>query len=118
MEKPWEPVVSGILEIICGTFKLMGGFGLIIAIIAVESNPYIDIDAFTGGIPVNAVAILWTLTIPLALLGILSILGGIYALQRRNWGLALAGSIAAAMPSSLLGIAAIVLIALSKKDFE
>jgi hypothetical protein len=50
--------------------------------------------------------------------GILAIVGGIYALQRKIWGLALAGSIAAFFPSWILGIAAIVLTALSKNEFE
>ena len=34
------------------------------------------------------------------------------------WGIALAGAIAAFLPFSLLGIAAIVLLALSKEEFE
>jgi len=45
--------------------------------------------------------------------------GGIYALQRKIWGLALAGSIAAFFsPSWVLGVAAIVFTALSKNEFE
>ena len=47
-----------------------------------------------------------------------SVAGGIAALQRRNYGLALAGSIVSALPFSLFGIAAIVLIALSRKEFS
>jgi hypothetical protein len=46
-----------------------------------------------------------------------SIAGGIAALQRRSYGLALAGAIISALPFSLFGIAAIVLIALSRKEF-
>ena len=50
---------------------------------------------------------------------ILAIVGGIYALQRKIWGLALAGSIAAFFtPSWVLGVAAIVFTALSKNEFE
>ena len=54
----------------------------------------------------------------LAIVGILPLLGGIYALQRRKWGLGLAGSIAAIFGSTPLGIAATVLMALAKDEFE
>jgi len=50
--------------------------------------------------------------------GILPIIVGKYALQRRNWGLALAGSIVAIFGSSLMGIAATILTALLKDEFE
>jgi len=50
-------------------------------------------------------------------LGILPLLGGIYALQRRKWGLGLAGSIAAIFGSIPLGIVATVLMALAKDEF-
>jgi len=62
--------------------------------------------------------------IPLAILSILSLVGGIYAVQRRKWGLALAGSISAIFASIPLlgglpvGITATVLTALSKSEFE
>ena len=54
----------------------------------------------------------------LLIVGILPIIGGIYALQRRKWGLALAGSIAAIFGSSLMGILATIFTALSKDEFE
>ena len=64
------------------------------------------------------------MAIPLAILSILSLVGGIYAVQRRKWGLALAGSISAIFASIPLlgglpvGITATVLTALSKSEFE
>ncbi len=48
----------------------------------------------------------------------LALTGGIFTLQRKRWGLALAGAIVAILPFSLLGMAAIVLIILSKNEFE
>jgi len=45
--------------------------------------------------------------------------GGVYALQRKKWGLALVGSIAAFFPPKwILGIAAIVLTVLAREEFE
>ena len=58
------------------------------------------------------------LAVPLLLVSLLAIIGGIYALQRKKWGLALAGSIAAFFPSPPLGIAAIVFTAISQDDFQ
>jgi len=43
---------------------------------------------------------------------------GIFALQRKRWGLSLAGAIVAVLPFSLFSMAAIVLIALSRDEFE
>jgi len=110
--------VAGILDIVCAGFKLLIVLGLIIAVIAVENNPYIDPAAVAGGVPVNVVAILWIVTIPLVIFAALALVGGIYALQRKRWGLALAGSIAAFLPTGILGIAAIIFTVLSKNEFE
>ena len=63
-------------------------------------------------------SVLITLAIFLLIVSILAIVGGIYALRRKNWGMALTGSIAALVCMAPLGIAAIVLVALSKEDFE
>jgi hypothetical protein len=46
------------------------------------------------------------------------IIAGIYALQRKKWGLALAGSIVAIFGSSIMGVLATIFIALSKDEFE
>ncbi|OGN97941.1 MAG: hypothetical protein A2Z77_08855 [Chloroflexi bacterium RBG_13_51_36] len=50
-------------------------------------------------------------------LGIVAVVGGISAVRRKRFGLSLAGAICA-LPSVFLGIAAVVLIALGKRDFE
>ena len=57
---------------------------------------------------------------PFLCLSALAIVGGIYALRRKKWGLALTGSIAALIVPWFwfLGIAAIVFTALSKSEFE
>ena len=77
--------------------------------------------------------ILLVFTLPLLCIAILALLGGIYALKRRKWGLAFAGSIAAIFSwtpvvllltptvifgSAPLGILVVILIAKSKGEFE
>ncbi len=62
------------------------------------------------------IGILW---IPLTVIGITSLIGGILALKRKLWGIALTGAILALIwPFSILGVAAIILIVLSRQDFK
>ena len=120
MEKTWKPTVAGILEIISGSVGLVAVFGLIIAI-SVTGGFYIP---GTEQIPKFVPSLLTGITVPLVILSILSLVGGIYALLRKKWGLALAGSISAIFASIPLlgglpvGITATVLTALSKNEFE
>lgn len=120
METRWKPTVAGILSIVSGVVGLVSVFGLIIAI-SITGGFYIPgTEQIPGFIP----SLLTGIAIPLALLSILSLVGGIYALQRRKWGLALAGSISAIFASIPLlgglpvGITATILTALSKNEFE
>jgi len=120
MEKTWKPTVAGILDIISGAAGLIAVFGLIIAI-SITGSFYIT---ETEQIPKFVPFLLTGIAITIAILSILSLVGGIYALQRKKWGLALAGSISAIFASIPLlgglpvGIIAIVLTALSKEEFE
>ena len=61
--------------------------------------------------------VLLAIGVPLLVLGILALVGGIYAMRRKIWGLALAGSIATVLFSQLLGILAIIFVALSEDEF-
>jgi hypothetical protein len=57
--------------------------------------------------------------LPLLVLGTVALVGGICALQRRRWALALAGGICALVPlATLLGILAIVFVAMSRDEFK
>ena len=120
MEKTWKPTVAGILDIVSGAVGLIAVFGLLIAIV-ITGGFYIP---GTEQIPKFVPSLLTGIAVPLAILLILSLVGGIYAVQRKKWGLALAGSISAIFASIPLlgglpvGITATVLTALSKNEFE
>lgn len=120
MEMTWKPTLAGILNIVSGAVGLVAVIGLVIAI-SVTGGFYIP---GTEQIPVFVPYLLTGIAIPLAVLSILSLIGGIYAVQRRKWGLGLAGSISAIFASIPLlgglpvGITATVLIALSKNEFK
>jgi uncharacterized BrkB/YihY/UPF0761 family membrane protein len=124
MKKTWMPMTAGILNIISGLLTLLGALGVLIAIAYVSSasstqvfsNMMHDLDA--SGVGLNfVISILVIAAVFLVVIGVMPLIGGIYALQRKKWGLALAGSIAAVLGSSVLGIAATVFIALSKDEF-
>ena len=114
MERTWMPTVAGILNIIAGTFGLIGG--LVLIVLGTVASGVLEPFVF-GTLQLVPLAFLSALGLPLLILGILALVGGIYALQRKMWGLALASSISAVLFSRLLGIPAIIFIALSKKEF-
>ncbi len=105
MEKTWKPTGAGILAIIAGAIQVI--FGTIFATVAGF------VGAFIG------MGWLGAIGAPLIIFGVIAIVGGIYALRRRVWGLALAGSICALIgPWFILGILAIIFVALGKREFE
>jgi len=53
-----------------------------------------------------------------ALIGILAIVGGIFALKKKLWGMALAGAIAGTITFFPCGIAATILTSMAKPEFE
>jgi hypothetical protein len=108
-KQTWMPTTAGILDIIAGSC------GLIAALVFIFVG---GVLRFVPSVPPFLWPIFTALAIPLAIIGILAIVGGVYALQRKIWGLALAASIAAFFPSWILGLTAIVLTALSKNEFE
>jgi len=108
------PTTAGIIAIVGGVFSLIGFIGLIIAG-SITSNPAV----FNVGIPpLNMSAIFFGLSVIPLIIGIIAILGGVYALQRKKWGLALAGSILLIFTSFILGVLATVFTAISKNEFE
>ena len=112
--KTRKPTAAGILCIIAGATGLIGGIVLTV------------LDLVTGRIPLDPlvpkvfgeVAIVIVLSIPLIILGIVAIAGGIYALKRKKWGLSLAGSICSLICVFFLGIPAVIFMISVKGEFE
>jgi hypothetical protein len=116
--KTWKPTVAGILAIVAGaggvivwTLIILGVFIFLIA----SSSGGVNLPILHSKLIPVWVSIL---AIPFMALSILAIVGGVFALSRRIWGLALAGSIGALFCSTVLGVVAIIFIALSKDEFE
>ena len=88
----WKPTAAGTLTISAGVL------GLIVGIVLIGRSPLFMVGLLA------------------IMIGIVAIAGGLCALKRRAWGLALAGSICSVF--CWLGIPAIILIALSKQEFS
>jgi len=105
-------IMAGIFEINAGVLIFLTGgiepyplwlfpFVLCIQTPDIESATYLW-PVFTGGL--------------LLALGILAIAGGISAIRRKMFGLSLAGAICA-LPKGVLGILAVIFVALGKREF-
>jgi hypothetical protein len=111
------PIIAGILAIV---HAVLGFFCLFCLILTISCLP-VEVTTFpnhTVEYDYVPLIVLLCLAIPCTIISILSMVGGIFAILRRNWGLALAGSIATLIPTLLLGIPAVILIALSKDEFD
>ena len=101
----WKPIVAGILSIISGAVAVLVGIGVIVRVDFARRMVWHWRWEIAG-----AVALV---------LGLVAIAGGICSLKRRIWGLALAGAICALFPPhvAVLGILAIIFVALAKGEF-
>jgi hypothetical protein len=107
-EKTWKPTTAGILSIISGAIGVT--FCIVVVVLGSTIGAFFGFEVVWG----------WsTFAIPLIISGIIAIVGGIYALRRKIWGLALVGSICALIgPGSLLGLLAIIFVIMGKREFE
>jgi uncharacterized membrane protein YozB (DUF420 family) len=113
MGKTWRPTTAGILNIISGAMGIIGGFALLLAIKGfLTITPAMIASGF--GIDLSIIPRLGALILTL---GIIALVGGIYAIKRRKWGLALAGSILALFTGAILGLLSIIFVSLGRKEF-
>ena len=93
MNKTWMPRATGIIDIIVGSAAMLTGAGFIIHVLSVRYS----VDWTFAGL------LIWMFSTPLLVFGILALVGGIYALKRKKWGWALAGSIATLLLLIIIG---------------
>jgi len=104
----WMPLTAGILDLVAGVPAL------IIGILVAAGLGAIGWLSGIAGVGVIMAAI----GVPLIIFAIIAIVGGVFALRKRIWGLALAGSIFALFCAWILGIPAIVFTVMGKKHFK
>lgn len=118
-EKTWKTKTAGILAIVAGVVSATEWIAVaVLEILALGWLPMGDLIGLGGIVAAAFVIAIST--------GIVAIVGGVFALKRKRWRLALAGSICAIfslmfVPVLLnvpLAIAAIVLVVLGRGEFE
>ncbi len=121
VETTWKPTAAGVINIVIGILNLFGMFIIMVILVAIGGG-LMALSRIAELMPLWLSGIIQGFMVIAALLtavfSALPLIGGINALQRKNWGLALAGSIVAIFSTTLPGIAATVLVALSRKEFE
>jgi len=123
MERTWKPTTAGILNIISGAFFLIGGITILSLLgqptMATPWASYAMYSMELSGTPSASFVTTFIVMLAAVLVipGVVSLLGGVYALKRSLWGLALAFTIFTLFYLPPLGIPAIVFTAISKKEF-
>jgi hypothetical protein len=92
------PLVGGILILLAS----LGYLGIGAIVVAGSSVALVGEGVACGGV--------------LLVLGIISILGGIFAIQKRHWAIALIGGIF--VIPSVLGLIGLILVAVSRESFS
>ena len=118
MAQTSKSTVAGILDVVAGISGLVGAIPLLV--IALVGS---GVLSAISEAEVQALAIIpLALFLPLAILcfvaGIVAIAGGIAALNKRRWGLAVAGSVAAVFGFFPFGVLAVVFTILAEDEFR
>ena len=121
MERTWKPTTAGILTIIAGCLGIGAG-----ALITLSAIPLGLVGAMAGaikdlgiisGLLAGLAGVIGMIGAGMIGVGTVAVVGGIYALRRKTWGFALAGTILATICSTPLGILAIIFVSMGKREF-
>jgi len=120
MKKTWKPVMAGILDIASGIIVMFISIYLLILsqlFLLIHKNLNVDttvinIDQIKGYIEKYEI-----FPIIFVLLGIIPIIGGVYALQRRIWSFALTGAIFS-MLFPFFGLPSLIITWRAKNEFS
>jgi len=137
---------GGVLSIMDGALEVVGG-GIMVGLVIAHRDMFGLVGhGVWGGTPgirsslFGDVSLIWLINVgvPLLVLGVVGIAGGVWAIRRRVFNLSLAGAICAlpsvifavplgwaigvginaALTSLILGILAVIFVSLSKREFE
>ena len=114
--------IGGVLTIVSGALGVLGGFFALLGILAVRSISgmpefYYDYYYYPTDFLTFIAVFYAVIGISGLILGILGITGGVFALQKKRWGLALAGAITGCFTFLPCGVPAIIFVAMAKSEF-
>jgi hypothetical protein len=110
----WRSMAGGILSILAGTVHLIGWFGLAL-VLSHQVHGY----SFLGQGILKSTSV-WIFVSPFMIAAAIAIIGGIFALLRKNWGLAMTGAICSIFSplTWFVGAAATVFVVIARPEFS
>jgi len=120
--QPWKSTVAGVLTLVIGAIDVIAFLGCMITVIFFNNSPrfvnYIEDQIYPMTTDLfNAMMVFAAVVFAVA--AVLAILGGISALERKRWGLALAGAIVSIIgPWWPIGVTGTVFTALARDEFK
>jgi hypothetical protein len=114
-----KAAVGGVLSVIAGGSAILGGVVLAtLGILGSSALVLVHDPDVPNLVKLLPLLFFYTLAMLLFVSGGLAVAGGVSALQRRSWGMALAGSIAAVLCVLPLGVPAVILIVMAEAEFR
>ena len=119
MKLTWKPIMAGILGIVSGAIGMVGGlYFVVLTSLFHTMHEIMNVDPIIIEQTEQIISRLFAVPFVLVFVGIISIIGGVYALQRRIWGLALAGAICSCVVFPFFGIPSIIITGLAQEEFN
>ena len=119
-EKSALSIIGGILILVAGIIGLaMGGI-----LLAIDADQLADYGLDVAGVTDIIEDILTVCGTILVVLGLIAAVGGFFGVMRKHWGLVVLGGviglfiISPYLIASLLSLVGLILVAISKKDFD
>ena len=111
MQRTNRPRIAGILTVISGILASLGAINYAVGLITARG--------FTkGDIPPFVPSIIFGIPVLTILIAVLALAGGVLSTRRKRWGWSLVGAIAATLSLLPLGIPALILVSLSRDEFD
>lgn len=120
VQKSSKPTVGGVLILIAGILALVNGALYLVSDISdLGTIPTLP-EGFTED---DLEGIMRACGVVMMIFGIMAIPGGVFALRRKHFGLAIAGGVVAMLGvgfsfGALLGLVGLILVAISRKEFQ
>jgi hypothetical protein len=112
--------IGGVLSIVCGGFGILTG--ILVGVFMTLFGALLSRETGFEGMPVEMgimMAVVYGLMgLFYVLIGVLGIVGGVYTLKNKYWGLALAGAIAGTITLYAAGIIALIFIVMGRDEFQ